>query len=157
MAEKTSVADRIPDEDCYTVQMIADEIGLGIQRTRQIIDAALDKRITVNISKKRGAKILYAPQMAQKIIKAYNEGQLGIVRRRDGSKVNKKAAKLLIEVPIYDENIANILTKKFGTEKAMSDYLKDHLEDEAKPVLARLQELEEKAQREREALFSKLK
>lgn len=151
MSEKSTLADSIPDDKCFTIDDLAAEFKLGPQRTRQIIEKALKDKLVPRLIKTKGRQNLYTPQMIDALKDAMNKGKLGKFQNRGSKTLSKsslKHAELIVTVPIFDEEIATLLKKKFQTEDGISKYLKLQLEETVKPILAKKRELQERYERE---------
>lgn len=144
---RPTLADAIPSEDCFTIEDLAEEFGVGPLRMRQIIDKAVKSGYTQTLIKKEGRKFLYAPQMVEQIRKAVDAGKLGKFRKKSLATVMKHA-ELVVNVPIFDKEIARLLKTKFKTEEEIAKFLKNKLEDSIKPFLAKRRELEAKYEKE---------
>lgn len=157
MAELNRVADSFPNEDCSSIQDIAAELGLGQQRARQVIEKLIKARKVQNLTKKDGAKILYAPPMVKSIIEHYNSGAVVKPRRRKGALRSALGrAELVIQVPVFDKEVSQILMNQFGTEEAISKYLRDKLDEVYKPKLSKLKELEAEFEANKRRLLQQL-
>lgn len=150
---QVSLADSIPNEDCLTIEDIAQEFGLSTLRTRQVVDTAVKGKIVPKLFKKDGRRILYTPQMMEMLRKAKEDGKLGKFRNKQSARVLKNAT-LVINVPIFDQDIANLLKNRFPNEAAMSNYLQHQLEASVKNILAKKQQLEAKYQEELKKLYA---
>lgn len=152
-----NLAESIPDEDCSSIQELAADLGLGAQRTRQLIDKAIKARKLQNLSKKRGAKILYAPQMVEAIKRLYADGAIVKPRRKQGvSKSAINRAEIVIQVPIFDKEVAQILLGKFGGQDKIADYLRGKLDEAYKPDLKALKDLEAEFEKRKKSILQRL-
>lgn len=147
-----TLADSIPNEDCYTIDDLSEEFGLGIARMRQIITKAIKEKIVPNVSKKDGRTILYAPQMVEALKIAKQKGLLGKFSKKSNV-IATKHAELVISVPIFDSEIAVMLKKKFENEAGISKYLKSKLEESVKPIMIKRREIQERYEKELQALL----
>lgn len=150
------LADAVPDESCFTIDELAGELGVSVQRTRQILAKVKEEKMIPWLVKKSGLTNLYTPDFVNKLIDVYASGRLGKPRKRDTEKAMAKNAKLLIQVPVYDEQGAAILQKKFGSNEEIQKFLKEKLEEAYKPTLKKINELKAKQQRELEEAMASL-
>lgn len=158
MSDKTfTVADRIPDDQCYTIKEFADELGLGPQRTKQLIDRAVELKLVQPLIKSggKGLPSLYAPQMVDGVKEAFLSGKLGKVRKTHG-KVNRKNAALVIEVPVYDREVAELLQKMLNGPDGIQTYLRQKLDEVVKPAQSKLNALKKQYESEMEQLLRNL-
>lgn len=148
-----TLADAIPNDECFGIEDLAEEFGVGTLRMRQVLQKALSGKIVPNLSKKDGRKILYAPQMVEALKDARDKGKLGKFNKKSGI-VSTKHAQLVVSVPIFDPEIANLLKSKFENEAGMSKFLKNMLETSVKSIMGKKREIQERYERELEKLYS---
>lgn len=149
---KPTLADSIPNEDCYTIEDLMDDFQLSSQRTRQIIDKALNEKLVQRLIKVDGRRNLYAPQMVEQLKSAVESGKLGkFNRKRTGPSLSK--ASMVINVPIFDPSIAELLIKKFGSIEVVAKFAKTQLEESVKSILARQTEIKERYEKELQELM----
>lgn len=151
---KSTIADSIPNDACWTIEEIADDFGLSHLRTRQVVDQAIQKQLVQNLTKKEGRRILYAPQMVEQLQNAKEKGILGKFNKKREKGSSMKDAKLVLNVAIFDSEIAELLLRKFQSEDAIIKHVKDGLEASVKTVLAKKKELAEKYERAMQELLS---
>lgn len=144
---KPTLADAIPNEECFTIEDLMEEFQLSSQRTRQVIDKALKEKIVQRLIKVDGRRNLYAPQMVEQLKAAAESGKLGKFNRKRTTN-NLKSAALVITVPIFDSGIADLLMKKFGSQEVIAKFAKTTLEASVKDILARKREIQEKYEKE---------
>lgn len=150
----TKLADQIPSEDCYSLKDLSAELGVGAQMARKVINRALKARVVQNLTKKEGAKILYAPQMVEPLVQAYKEGKLGKVRT--GTKLSQSAlnkAALVITVPVFDREKANIIKSQFSNDQEIVRFIQDKLDEVANPALSDLKKLEAEFEQKKQAIL----
>jgi hypothetical protein len=146
------LVDNIPNEDCYTIKDVADELGLSVMRSRQIIDIVWRNNLIPKLIKKEGRTILYSPDFMGKLKDMYLSGKFGKARKRnDLDKSMEKNAQFVIKVPIYDKQVADILTKKLGGEREIQQYLRDKLDEVSKPALTKIEQLKQRHAQELQA------
>ncbi len=153
-AIQNRVADSFSNEDCYTIEAVAKELGLKPIRARQLIKEAIDKRLVQNLTKKDGVRLLFPEPMIKQLKKVYENGTLVKPRRRKMTvESTLRHAELLLQVPIFDRDMANILLERFGTNEELVKYLTEQLFSIYKPVLNKLKELETEYINKKKALF----
>lgn len=145
--------DSIPNDECLTIDDIAEEFGTGPLRARQIVEKAIKSGNVPRLVKKDGRRYLYAPQMMEALRKAKDKGLLGKFRNKS-PKAKLKNALMVIPVPIFDEDIKDLLMKKFQNEEAIAKYAKNLVEGSVKPYLAKKKQLQEQLERELHAMFT---
>lgn len=131
----TTLADNYKTEDCYDIKDLASEMNVKVQQANHILDRALSNKLVPKLIKIVGKKRYFAPPMAEAIIKLRSEGKLGDVRNKSEA-LKIKNAKLVIEVPVFDTEIAELLKAGFSSSQEMVSLLQDHLEGLVKPLLA---------------------
>lgn len=101
----------------------------------------------------RGRQNVYSPAYVDLIKKAKE----GSARKTKGSsKSSMKHAVLKVTVPIFDQQIASLLQKKFPTESAMTKFLQEKLTETVKGSLSRIEELKRKHAQEMQEALSNL-
>lgn len=154
---KNRLADAFRNEDCWTVDMLAKDMGLLPQRARALAKEAIKTKKLQNLLKREGTRVLYPEPFVKKLIQLYEAGELGTPRRRKDAAVNKsdlKSAKAVIQVPLFDSEITDVLLSRFGNEAKIKDFLLDKLFEVANQFLAPLKDAKkqiEEAQRAYEA------
>lgn len=149
-----TLADSIKNEDCYEIEDLAEEFGVGTLRMRQILAKALDSKAVPKLIKKDGRRILYAPQMVEALRAAKEKGLLGKFNKSRHPVISTKNAKLIITVPIFDEEIAEMLKSRYKNEAGMVKFLQTQLFSNVNPILAKKRELKERYEQELQELMA---
>lgn len=149
---KVTLADSIPNEDCYTIDDVASEFGLSTLRMRQVLDKAFKEQIVPKLIKKDGRRVLYAPDLVKNLLAARERGVLGKFNKRS-PEVSLKHAKMIIQVPIFDEDIVKLLKSKFQDETQIAKFLQTKVEETVKPFLAKKKQLELEFEQKMEKLM----
>lgn len=152
--EMNKLADAVSDDECFTIDELAGELGVSVQRARQILTKVKQDKMIPWLVKKSGLANLYTPEFVTKLQELYASGRLGKPRKKDFDKAMVKNAKLLVQVPVFDEQGAAILQKKFGSTEEIQKFLREKLEEAYKPVLKKINELKVKQQRELDEAMS---
>lgn len=142
---KGKLSDAFKNEDCYTIEEMSKEIGVTPIRTRQLLTESLKRRLIQNLSKKEGVRVLYPEPMVKRMVEIYESGKIAKPRKNRTTQTVAsitKNAKMLLEVPVFDESIKDILLKQFGSQDKIIEHLKTSLTSVAKPVLKALNDLE---------------
>lgn len=150
MENQVNLSSYIADEDCYTTEDLSRELGVGIQRTREIIKLALKAHRVPNLSKQAGTRKLYAPQMAKQIVDLYDKGAFG--RPRSTARV-ETAALVTATVRIFDPYHAAILKSKFPTQEKLVEFLRNYLLLNLGSISAELKKLDKEYESKKEALL----
>lgn len=148
-----TLADSIPNEECLGIEDLAEEFGIGVIRMRQVVDKALKGKIVPNLSKKDGRKILYTPQMVEALKDAREKGKLGKFNKKSNI-VSTKHAKMIITVPIFDEEIAELLKNKYENDMGIVRYIQNHLIEHVRPIMTKKRELQKRYERDLEILMN---
>ncbi len=143
----TTIADSIPTEDCYSKKELAEEFGLSFGQMDKLVKKAIKERLVQNLTKKVGLKYYYAPQMVEKLKELRANGKLGEVRNRSKASIERNA-KLLLQVPVYDEDIVEVLRQAFGTDQNIVKFLTDYLIGTVEPILVKKKQLEEQSSKQ---------
>lgn len=149
---QAKISDSIPDADCLSIEDLALEFNLKTQRMRQVVDKAVKERIIPNLIKVKGRKNLYPPQFVEQLKLAVDAGKLGKFNKRT-SKSAMKYADLVIQVPIFDKEIAFMLRKKFKDEEGITKFLQNQAAESVKPIMAKKRELQERYENELQKLL----
>lgn len=149
---QATLADAIPNEECFTIEDLAEEFDLSTLRVRQIIDKAIKGKHVQNLVKKEGRRVLYAPQMVEQLKSAVDRGLLGKFRKKNPVTA-LKYAKLVLQVPIFDEEISTLVKRKFESDENIVKFLQDQLSQSVKPILAKKRELEARFDKEMQQLL----
>ncbi len=150
----TRLADSFDNDDCYTIEDISKEMGLHTIRTRQLLKMALEKHLVQNLQKKDGVRVLYPEPMAKKFIALYQDGKLVRPRKSKTARISTKNLHMLIEVPIYDQEVAAVLLNRYETKEGIAKVLIDTVMDIAKPAISQLQALEAEFAHKRKAILA---
>lgn len=144
-----SIADNIKDSDCLDIEELCSEVGVGVQRMRQILAKAKKSGKVQWVVKKNGQKFLYTPQFVEQLMAFINKGGAGKPRGKTAKSFS--TAQLVVQVPVFDTEVANLLKRKFKTENDMSKFLQDRLEETVRPALTAIQKLKERHAKELQA------
>lgn len=142
--EISAMGEAIKNQFHWTTEDIAKELGMSIgafrvwkqkaEKAKKVIKPAKGSLFCI-VNPDKGNQLLYSDAYVEKL------------REVRGSKPAKQIqvssmayAKLKLTVPVFDGTVAQFLLKKFKDQKGVEDYLKNHLIDISKPVLAKLEE-----------------
>lgn len=150
--QKKTLADLIPNEECFAIEDVAEKFGLKVFRMRQVLDKAFKEQIVPKLIKRDGRKILYTPELVKNLLDAKERGILGKFNTRSTS-ASLKYAKIIIKVPIFDEEIFKLLINKFENEDKISKFLQTKVEETVKPFLAKKRQLEQEFQQKMQSLM----
>lgn len=140
-------------EDYCTIDEVAADLGLKAQRTRQIIEDAVKRRLIQNLTKKDGVKRLYAEPMVAQLKNLYLNGQFGNPKQRKKVQENLKAALMVVKIPVFDPEIKRILMTQFKDESQIVEFLRDKLSETYKPVMTQLKALEDEFESKKKQLL----
>lgn len=149
------ISDNYPTSECYTIEELAEEIGVTRSRARQVLKMLLDGRKIQNLQKKDGVRIMFPEPMVKQIKEQYLGGNIVKLRKH---KVNQSSniakTELLIEVPVYDTQMRDVLISRYKTIDGIRKYLTDCMFNAYKPVLGEMKKLEEEFEQRKKALLS---
>lgn len=87
----------------------------------------------------------------------YLKGYYGLIYQQDEIQrllANLKSyAKLVLQVPIFDEEISTLVKRKFESDENIVKFLQDQLSQSVKPILAKKRELEARFDKEMQQLL----
>lgn len=146
-----AITDNIRNEDCLDIKELSDEMGVKVQRMRQILALVRKTKAFPYLTKKDGSRDLYPPQFVESLRKFREKGGAGKIRNKGGKSF--KTSLLLIEVPVFDKEIADLLKHRFKSADEMRIYLQAKLEDTVKPKLSKLRQLENEFEKEKQKLM----
>lgn len=147
---KGKLADAFPDEECYTIEEVAQELGVSKQHTENLLSKAAKRGLIQKLTKLVGNRKLYAPPTVDALVRARKSGALGQTRK---SPIDMKNAHLIVTVPVYDPNIAEIVKAHFGSGDMLREWISGKLAEFARPKLMKLEEIEQEYQKEKEMVF----
>lgn len=153
--QRFTVADSISDEECSTIEELAKELGVSVQRARQLVAKAFGEKWIPKQIKIVGKQHLYTSEVVRKFKEMHAAGRFGTPRKRDKSVVEKDAV-LVVKVPIYDKQVAEFLLRKFKTMEEIQKFLRIQLENTYRPAMKKLEELRGRHQRELEEAMASL-
>lgn len=131
---------------------VADQLDISPSGTYQsILKLTKEKKLPKNplFVGKRGKKTVYSPQFLERLValrggKSPTAATAATAATKPPKSVDSvKHAVFLIQVPVFDQQVADLLAKKFGenTEAEVSKYLRDKLIEIVKPALSKIEEL----------------
>lgn len=162
MAKKTVMEDALVNNYPWTTNTIAEELGMKlnyfrvwkakIEKDKKIAAPAIGSLFCMQDPTSKN-RLLYSDAYVDKL----REIRGGTARRDrivQAAEMSMKNAVMKLTIPIFDKNIADIITKKFKTEAALQEHLKDYIKKMAVPALKRIEEIKARYERDLQAAMN---
>ena len=159
-AAADKVGPEVITQDWYTFEEFAAELKVTASNLRQYLRNGLIKKRFAKPTRSQcqsdptnTVRNLYSPEYVE-IIKRTREG----VRRgrKQGSRSATQHAVVMVNVPVFDATIAELLLKKFGGDAEIERFLRDTLTESVRPALQRIEDLKQRHEREMQDALSNL-
>lgn len=154
----TSMANAMVDKYPWTVNAIADDLRmplpsfrvwkLKMEKEGKILKPAINSLLCIPDPESRN-RLLYSDDYVSKLRELRGQTR----PKRTSDEMSLRNAKLKVLVPVYDENVAKFLLKKFGDEQGIQEYLKSHVIGLVKPVMNEIEELKREFERKMNELL----
>jgi len=147
-AMSTAMIEKFP----WTSDTLAEELGMPVPSFRAW---KMKAEQTGKIAKPARGSLLCIEDPEVKMRLRYSDAYLdklkalrGNVRKQEPNVSAMQHAKLKVTIPVFDDQVAKFLVKKFKDEKGIEEYLKTHLLSLAKPALNKIEEIKKKYEAE---------
>lgn len=156
MPKKTVMTEAIEKSYSWTTESIAEDLGMKpayfrvwktkIEQDGKIAKPAIGSLLCIQ-DPDSGNRLLYSDAYVDKLRELR-----GKVNKRDRilatAEKSLKNAILKITVPVFDQNIADVLMRRFKTEEGIQEHFKDHIKDMAIPALKKIEAIKKKYEEE---------
>lgn len=148
--ESTTMSRAMADKYPWTADSIAEEFGMPVASFRAW-KMKLEKDGKIAKPAVKSLLCIPDPEIPKRF--RYSDSYMQKLRALRGKVTPRRKeiapsamqhAKLKILVPVFDDTVAKFLLKKFGDERGLQNYLRNHLVEISKPAISKIEELRRK-------------
>lgn len=163
MEQNNVISEAMINNFHLTSEDLAEELGMELsyfrvwknkmEKAEKLVRPAVGSLLCIP-DPQMGNRLLYSEAYLEKLKEV--RGTNKIHKRKSAIENSLKNAVMKITVPLFDQNIVNIILTKFKDEEGIQTHLRDHLKDLAIPALNKLEEIKKRHEKEMLEIMAEL-